>query len=104
MAGIVRKLRVQSGFSSQDVAAHLSMAEEEYLRYEDDSTDIPFDILERLSDLYHVEEYDILTGTAKSHTWTDSPKKEKELIPFFKIVSAYIKMDRLLRECNDKRK
>lgn len=100
MKQIVEKLRRQSGFSSSEVAEYLAISEKDYLRYETEDAELPFDILERLADLYHVEEYDILTGSAVSQTVTESPRLEAELIPFYKIVNAYIKMDRLLRECD----
>lgn len=103
MATTVERLRRESGFHASEVAGYLDISEDEYLRYETDDAELPFDILEKLADLYHVEEYDILTGTAVSQTATESPRLEAELIPFYKIVNAYIKMDRLLRECNDQR-
>ena len=103
MTGIVKKLRKQSGFVSSEVAEYLGISEEGYLRYETGDTELPFDVLERLADLYHVEEYDILMGTAVSQTATKSPRLEAELIPFYKIVNAYMKMVRLLKECDDQR-
>ena len=101
MTGIVKRLRKQSGFVSLEVAEYLGISEEEYLRYETGDTELPFDVLERLADLYHVEEYDILTGTARSQAVTHSPKEEAELVPFFKIVQAYMKMTRLLEEAKN---
>ena len=100
MKRIVEKLRRQSGFSSSEVAVYLAISEKDYLRSETEDAELPFDILERLADLYPVEEYDILTGSAVSQTVTESPRLEAELIPFYKIVNAYIKMDQLLRGCD----
>lgn len=98
MANVLSKLRRESGFSVPQVAAYLGIGEGEYLRYENETEALTFDHLECLADLYHVEEYDILTGTAESQTVTPSPKEEAELIPFFKTVQAYMKMTRLLEE------
>jgi len=93
-----KQLRKQSNFSVGQVADYLSISVEQYSQYESGKKEVPINVLESLADLYHVEEYDILTGTAVSRTVTDSPQKEAELIPFFKIVSAYMKMIRLLEE------
>lgn len=93
---VLPRLRKESGFSAGQVAEYLGITEQEYLQMEPDVTVIPFACLEKLADLYHVEEYDILTGMATSQTVTKSPDEEKELIPFFKIVNNYMKMTRLL--------
>lgn len=104
MGRIVEQLRTQSGFSAKDVAEYLGVDEQQYAVYEENVNMVPVDALEKLADLYHVEEYDILTGTARSRTYTESPRKELELIPFFRMVSAYLKIERLLKECEDEHK
>lgn len=48
MTRIVEKLRRQSGFSSYDVADYLAISEKDYLRYETENAELPFNILERL--------------------------------------------------------
>lgn len=62
---------------------------------------IPRDILESLADLYHVEEYDILIGVARSQACTKSPKEEKELIPFFKLIKGCFSIQRILDGSKD---
>lgn len=93
---VLPRLRKESGFTAGQVAEYLGVTEQEYLQMEPDVTVIPLACLEKLADLYQVEEYDILTGTATSQTVTNSPNEEKEFIPFFKIVNNYMKMIRLL--------
>lgn len=100
---IVESLRSESGFTGDQVAGYLGISLEEYLEYEGREKDIPIDILEALARLYHVEEYDILTGTARSKTLCEDPEHEKELIPFFVIVQNYMKMQRLLEEANNQK-
>ena len=95
---VLERLRRQSHFTASQVAEYLSLSEEDYLRYERGGDELPYKLLEAVADLYHVEECDILTGTAESQTVTLSPKDEVELIPFFKIVRAERKITRLLEE------
>ena len=99
---IIRKLRKASEFTAAGVAEYMGMGEQEYLLLEQapvDSLDVRQ--LERLADLYHVEPYDILTGTAVSLTFSKSPAEETELIPFFRIISSYMKMVRLLERAKN---
>ena len=98
---VLERLRRQSHFTAAQVAEYLSLGEEDYSLYERGGEELPHNLLEALADLYHVSEYDILTGTAESQTVTLSPKNEVELIPFFKIVRAEMKMTRLLKEAKD---
>lgn len=100
---ILERMHLESGFSADGLAAYLGMPVQEYLSLEGISpSELPINHLERLADLYHVEEYDILTGSAHSQTVTDSPKKEKELIPFFKLIMNYLKIQGILDQCNKK--
>ena len=98
MAPVLERLRREARFPAGEVAEYLGMTKEAYFEAEKDANALPLDRLERLSALYHVEEHDILTGTARSQAVTHSPKEEAELVPFFKIVQAYMKMTRLLEE------
>lgn len=63
---IVESLRSESGFTVDQVAGYLGISLEKYHEYEGGEKDLPIDILEALARLYHVEEYDILTGTART--------------------------------------
>lgn len=101
--GILELLRTQSGFSQLQVVEYLGISLSDYLRYTEDVNTLPVPLLESLAALYHVEEYDILTGTAQSQTLTGSPIQEKELIPFFRIVHEYMKMVKLLKEAENDR-
>lgn len=97
---VVESLRKESGFSRQQVADYLGITLKEYQGYENGKGELPLDILEALARLYHVEEYDILTGTARSRTLCEDPEHEKELISFFVLVDNYMKMQRLLEDTN----
>ena len=101
MPHILERLRKEARFPVGEVASYLGMSEDAYLAVEKDVSALPYGLLEKLAELYHVEEYDILTGTARSQAVTHSPKEEAELVPFFKIVQAYMKMTRLLEEAKN---
>ena len=96
---ILEKLRKESGFAAAEVAEYLGVTEEEYDRLEQSPVN-SLDVrqLERIADLYHVEPYDILTGTAVSKAVADTPRLEAELIPFFRMVRNYVRMQRLLQQ------
>lgn len=98
MAPVLERLRREARFPAGEVAECLGMTREAYLEAEKDANALP---LERLSALYHVEEHDILTGTARSRAVTRSVRQEEELTPFFQIVRSYMKMTRLLEEAKN---
>ena len=84
-------------FTAEQVADYLGISQSDYSRIEQkEINDCPFDSLEKLAALYHVEEYDLLTGTAVPHTLCETPAQEAELIPFFTLVNNYLKMCRIL--------
>lgn len=101
MAPILERLRREAKFPVEEVAAYLGMTKEAYLEAEKDANALPLEQLERLAALYHVEEYDILTGTARNRAVTRSVRQEEKMIPFFQIVRSYMKMIRLLKEAKD---
>lgn len=101
MAPVLERLRREARFPAGEVAECLGMTREAYLEAEKDANALPLDRLERLSALYHVEEHDILTGTARSRAVTRSVRQEEELMPFFRIVRSYMKMTRLLEEAKN---
>lgn len=96
---ILSKMRIYAKWTEQQLAEYLDIPLQDYISCEEtDIREIDFQILEKLADLYHVEEYDILMGTADSQTYFTSPMEEKETIPFFKMIENYMKMERLLQE------
>lgn len=94
---ILKKLRQKARYTEQQVADYLTVTLPEYLSYEEREVNgLSWKHLEKLAALYHVEEYDILTGTAVSHALCNTPAQETELIPFFTLVRNYLKMSRIL--------
>ncbi len=83
-------------FKEKQVADYLGISQPSYLKYEKGIKELSLPFLEKLAALYHVEEYDILMGTAVPHTLRENPQQEEELIPFFNIVRNFLMMHRLL--------
>lgn len=94
---ILGTMRETAGYTLGQVAEYLGMTKPVCLEYERRIIDtVPYQVLEKLAALYHVEEYDILMGTAVPHSLSGIPAHEKELIPFFTLVENYLKMSRIL--------
>ena len=98
---ILKRMRRMAKFTAEQVADYLGISQSDYSRIEQkDVNDCPFDSLEKLAALYHVEEYDLLTGTAVPHTLCGTPAQEEDLIPFFTLVNNYLKICRLLADAD----
>lgn len=96
---ILKRMRRMAKFTTGQVAEYLGISQSDYYRIEQkDINDCPLPLLEKLAALYHVEVYDILTGTAVPHTLCGTPAQEAELIPFFTLVNNYLKMCRILAD------
>ena len=91
-------MRKKARYSSSQVAEYLGISQTAYCQLErrQDVMDVPYQVIEQLAALYHVEEYDILMGTAKTHAVCKTPQQEAEIIPFLNIVRNYLLMSRLL--------
>ena len=115
-------LREESGLSTKTIAELIGVTEDTYIDYESGSADerININAIETLSDLYNVEEYDLLTAdfekcdklqlirfkkenresnAAMMHRGgLEMPTSDlKEIAHFHKIVKNYEKMDKLLK-------
>ncbi len=94
---IIESMRKKVRYTAKQVAGFLGVNLKVYISYEQQKTyELPYQIIEMLAALYHVTEYDILTGTAQAHSITGNPQQEVEIIPFMKIVRNYLLMSRLL--------
>ena len=91
---ILNRLRTKAGFTEQQTASFLNLSLQDYQSCESmDIMDVEWHVLEKLAALYHVEEYDILTGEAEGQTYFPDPEEERQLIPFFRMVRNYIKIN-----------
>lgn len=58
----LRGLRANFGLSSKDVAKEIGIHQQTLLKYEQDSSRIPMDLLEKLSNYYQIDKNDIFLG------------------------------------------
>ena len=94
---IIESMRKKVRYTAEQIARFLGIDLTVYISYEQQKTDkLPYLVIEQLAALYHVTEYDILTGTAQAHSITGNPQQEAEIIPFMKIIENYLLMSRLL--------
>lgn len=96
----VEKLRKFIGYSISDICSFLSMSEDEYHHFCNNPS---VEGLEKIADLYGIEEYDILTmpfnKLKKNVIKIKAPKNDMyEISRFFRIIKNYEKMDRLLNQ------
>lgn len=99
-------LREMNSFTQETVAKYLEINRSAYANYESGVREIPFDLLEKLSDLYGCEMYmffeedtavfdDMLACAFRVEGIEENDMKE---IAYFKsIVKSSLKMDQLLK-------
>ena len=64
IAARIKGLRLLSGMSEQEAAKAVNLSVNEYLKYENGEDDMPISILYGISDFYHVDLTEILTGVS----------------------------------------
>ena len=68
---ILEKMRRKMRYTPKEVAEYLDINTEDYLKAENFPVDnLEFHIKEKLAALYHVSEYDLLTGAAVPHSFS----------------------------------
>ena len=94
---IIKSMRKKVRYTAEQVARFLGIDLTVYISYEQQKTnELPYQVIEKLAELYHVTEYDILRETAQAQSITGNPQQETEIIPFMKIVRNYLLIIRLL--------
>lgn len=58
----LRALRANYGLTAKEVASEIDIHQQTLLKYENDSTKIPMDLLTKLADFYNVEIDNIFLG------------------------------------------
>ncbi|HBN84004.1 MAG TPA: transcriptional regulator [Clostridiales bacterium] len=64
IAARIKGLRLIEGLSSEDVAKSIGLDVQEYMKYENGEDDMPISMLYAVSDFYHVDLTEILTGVS----------------------------------------
>lgn len=103
----LKMMRETSHFTQEKVAKFLGIGRSAYSNYELGTRDIPFDIMERLSDLYGVDLYllyeeneDTVRNMLVTAFRVDNLSSDDmaAIAAFKRVVKNYLKMDMLLRK------
>lgn len=107
LARNIKSLRIAENFTQEHVASFLGITRSAYSNYESASREIPFSVLEKLSDLYGCDMYELYSenGQVVENMLTtafpvDSLSAEdlEQLSAFKRIVKNSLKMDILLAQ------
>ena len=99
----MKYLRCRMGYSLKQISSYLGISQLAYSQYENGDTAVSRDSLERLADMYGVEEYDILTCNKSLlvadmvFAFTQKEDKDKirnlgQIASFHKIIRNYMEM------------
>jgi transcriptional regulator with XRE-family HTH domain len=108
LANNFRILREHLGYTQQEIATYLHISQPAYLKYENGSSEISMDNLEKLSQLYNISEYDIMESNVRQMQVCAAFAFRKngeilnleQIAQFQKIVTNYIEMSDELEKYN----
>lgn len=94
---ILRILREKFKYTQGEVSLYLGISQPAYLKYENGSTEVSMEGLEKLARLYGIDEYDILEGNIERAELAfafrrDGEANLEEVAHFQQIVTNYIMM------------
>ncbi len=94
---ILRRLREKFGYTQDEVSKYLGITQPAYQKYETGETEVSMEGLGKLSRLYGIDEYDILTGNIQRAELAfafrrDGEANLEEVARFQQIVTNYIMM------------
>ena len=100
IGSVLKDLRNRMGYSQEQISSYLGISQPAYNHYESGDTVVSQDSLEKLADIYGVEEYDILTcnkpqlqtDMAFALTKEEKIKKLGQIASFHKLVKNYLDM------------
>ena len=107
LARNIKRLRDASSFTQEQVASFLNITRSAYSNYESAEREIPFSVLEKLSDLYGCDMYELyseddqaVANLLATAFRVDSLSAEdmEQLAAFKRIVKHSLKMDILLEQ------
>lgn len=100
----LRKIREISGFTQEQVAKSLGIERSAYSNYEGGAREVPYNILENISNLFGCEPFILFEDSvqadneimATAFRLSDLEEKDlKEIAAFKDIVKSYLKMERI---------
>jgi Helix-turn-helix. len=97
MMNNLKIFRNHVGYSISEISEYLKIERSIYKDLEEGKRIVPIDIVERLADLYCVDEYGFYENSPKLPTVLKIPKEDmSEVSRAFKVVRSYIQMHRIL--------
>lgn len=100
----LRKIRGISGFTQEQVAKSVGIERSAYSNYEAGTREVPYDVIERISDLFGCEPFLFFEDNAQvedeimatAFRISDLEDNDlKEIANFKDIVKSYLKMERI---------
>lgn len=100
----LKKIREFSGFTQKQIAEAIGIERSAYSNYEAGTRDVPYDVLEKISNIFGCEPYilfedDVLADNeilAAAFRISDLDESDlKEISNFKDIVKSYLKMERI---------
>ncbi|MDD6211103.1 MAG: helix-turn-helix transcriptional regulator [Bacteroidales bacterium] len=100
----LKKLRSLSGFTQEQIAASIGIERSAYSNYEGGIRETPFDVLEKLANLFGCEPFILFEDNiqvndeilAAAFRISDLEENDlKEIAGFKDIVKSYLKMERI---------
>ena len=101
VAANITKVRKNLGYTQDSIARYLCVSQAAYSKYESGELDIPIPVVEKLANLFGVDEYDFfeedaelqLSNTVFAFRADDiAPEDIESIAKFKKIVRNYINM------------
>lgn len=107
IGGNIKKIRALSGFTQEQIAKSIGIERSAYSNYEGGIREVPYDVLERLSNLFGCDPFiffednmqtdnEILATAFRISDIEDCDLKE--IANFKDIVKSYLKMERIENE------
>ena len=98
----LKKIRELSGFTQEQIAKSIGIERSTYSNYEGGTREVPYDILERLSNLFGCEPFILFEDNIQTDNEimaTAFRLSDLEDIANFKdIVKSYLKMERIAQD------
>lgn len=100
IGSILKELRNKMGYSQEQISSYLGISQPAYNHYESGDTAVSQESLEKLADIYGVEEYDILTcnkpqlqaDMAFAFRKNSEVKDLSQIASFQRLVKNYLDM------------
>ncbi len=98
----LRKFREAAGYTQKQVGTALGLDRSAYANYESGIREVPYDVLEKVSDLFGCDMYVLFEENADAMILASAfrlegltPSDMDEIVHFKDIVKSYLKMEKI---------